>query len=269
MKYSVVIPVLNQLKYTRQCVDSLLAVGVPVESMLVIDNGSTDETAQYLAANPQSPSIWNAVNLGCGGAWTQGALANKSEWVVLLNNDVVLGHNAIEAGIGAAEKLGLGVVSPALMEGELDYDATEFAQKFIGEMGEVRREGWFHGVCFTVHRDVFHKIGFLDTDRLLFGREDAEFLARCKRGSIKVATVGASVLHHFGSITQSAMKREQGIKEFGDHRYAYRRFGMNWWDRQTNKLNRKRNEANWRAAELAAHGMTLHMDRRGGAWSYR
>ena len=65
------------------------------------------------------------------------------------------------------------------------------------------------------------------------------------------------------------MKREQGINEFGDHRYAYRRFGMNWWDRQTNKLNRKRSEANWRAAELAAHGMTLHMDRRGGAWSYR
>ena len=38
MKYSIVIPVLNQLHYTRQCVDSLLAVGVPVESLLVINS---------------------------------------------------------------------------------------------------------------------------------------------------------------------------------------------------------------------------------------
>ena len=77
MKYSIVIPVLNQLHYTRQCVDSLLAVGAPLESLLVINNGSTDETAEYLSANPQIPSINNDVNLGCGGAWTQGALANK------------------------------------------------------------------------------------------------------------------------------------------------------------------------------------------------
>lgn len=269
MNYSVVIPVLNQLHYTRQCVDSLLAAGVPVESVLVINNGSVDETVAYLAANPQIPSINNDVNLGCGGAWTQGALAVRSEWVVLLNNDVVLGHNAIEASIRAAERLKLGVVSTALIEGELDYDLAEFTNKFVAEMKDVVRPGWFHGVCFAVHRDVFHQIGFLDTDRNLFGREDAEFLARCKRGNIAVGTTGAAVMHHFGSITQSAMKREQGVKEFGDHRYAYRRFGMNWWDRQRNKIERKRNERSWCERELAEHGMTLHMDRRGGTWSYR
>ena len=169
MNYSVVIPVLNQLHYTRQCVDSLLAAGVPVESVLVINNGSVDETLAYLAANPQIPSINNDVNLGCGGAWTQGALAVRSEWVVLLNNDVVLGHNAIEASIHAAERLKLGVVSTALIEGELDYDLAEFTNKFVAEMKDVVRPGWFHGVCFAVHRDVFHQIGFLDTDRNLFG----------------------------------------------------------------------------------------------------
>ena len=269
MKYSIVIPVLNQLHYTRQCVDSLLAVGVPMESLLVIDNGSVDETAAYLAANLQIPSIHNEVNLGCGGAWTQGALASKSEWVVLLNNDVVVGHNAIEASIRAAQGLKLGVVSTSLVEGELDYSAAEFATKFVAKMGDVVRRGWFHGVCFAVRRDVFHQIGFLDTDRNLFGREDAEFLARCKRGNIEVGTVGAAVMHHFGSITQSAMKREQGVKQFGDHRYAYRRFGMNWWDRQINKIERKRKAQKWRDTELAEHGMTLHMDRRDGHWTYR
>ena len=78
MRYSIVIPVLNQLRYTEQCVQSLLAHGIPVESLLVIDNGSTDETPQWLAAQPALRSVRNAVNLGCGGAWTQGALLSTA-----------------------------------------------------------------------------------------------------------------------------------------------------------------------------------------------
>src|SRR4029079_1146413 len=70
MRYSVVIPVLNQLHYTKQCVDSLIANGVPAESVLVIDNGSTDDTPAWLAQRSDIRSVRNPVNLGCGGAWT-------------------------------------------------------------------------------------------------------------------------------------------------------------------------------------------------------
>jgi GT2 family glycosyltransferase len=79
MTYTIVIPVLNQLRYTQQCVESLRAHGIPVESLLVIDNGSTDDTPQWLAAHPEIRSVRNAVNLGCGGAWTQGALLADSD----------------------------------------------------------------------------------------------------------------------------------------------------------------------------------------------
>src|SRR5437763_5214635 len=89
MRYLVVVPVLDQLRYTVQCVDSLLANGTPAEAILVIDNGSSDGTPAWLAEHPEIRSVRNAVNLGCGGAWTQGALLAESEWVVLLNNDVL------------------------------------------------------------------------------------------------------------------------------------------------------------------------------------
>ena len=93
MRYRVVIPVLDQLHYTAQCVDSLLASGTPLEALLVIDNGSRDDTPQWLAARPALTSVRNRVNLGCGGAWTQGALlAADADWVVLLNNDVLVGR---------------------------------------------------------------------------------------------------------------------------------------------------------------------------------
>lgn len=158
--YTVVIPVLDQLHYTQQCVHSLVAHGVREDAILVIDNGSSDDTPEWLAAQPELPSVRNDVNLGCGGAWTQGALLSRSEWVVLLNNDIVCGHDFVGAQIAAAERHGLAVVSPALVEFELDYDLDAFTAAFVEKMRGTLREGWFHGVCFTVHRRVFEQIGF-------------------------------------------------------------------------------------------------------------
>ncbi|MEP7056489.1 MAG: glycosyltransferase [Caldimonas sp.] len=269
MRYTVVIPVLNQLHYTQQCVQSLLAHGVPAESVLIIDNGSTDATPQWLATQPQIRSVRNPVNLGCGGAWTQGALLAQSDWVVLLNNDIVCAHDFIGAQIDAAERLGLDVVSPALVEIDLDYDLAAFSAGFVAKMGATLRPGWFHGVCFSVRRRVFEQIGFPDTDRLLFGREDAEFRARCLRAGLKVGTVGAALMHHFGSITQQAMKREQRVAKFGDHRYFYAKLGLGWFGRQQAKFARKAQAAQWVRAERAASGLTLHMLHRDGHIEYR
>jgi GT2 family glycosyltransferase len=266
---TVVIPVLDQLHYTRQCVESLTAHGVPAESLLVIDNGSRDDTPQWLASRPDLRSVRNRVNLGCGGAWTQGALLAEGDWIVLLNNDIVCGHDAIGAQVDAAERHGLEVVSPALVEEDLDYDLDAFAADFTSKMRGVVRDGWFHGVCFAVKRSVFERIGFPDTDRLLFGREDAEFRARCLRAGIPVGTVGDAVLHHFGSITQKALKQERGVAEFGDHRYLYAKLGLSWWGRQRAKLARKAQHARWMREERTVHGCTLHMVHRAGRVEYR
>ncbi len=269
MSYTIVIPVLNQLHYTQQCVQSLLEHGVAAASLLIIDNGSTDGTRDWLASRPDIRSIRNPVNLGCGGAWTQGALATSSDWVVLLNNDIVCAHNFVEAQIAAAQRLGFDVVSPAMVEFDLDYDLAKFTVEFLEKMGRTAREGWFHGVCFAVRREVFQKVGFLDTDRLLFGREDAEFLARCKRHGIKVGTVGEALIHHFGSITQKAMKLEQNVAKFGDHRYFYNKIGLGWWGRQTAKIARKNQTRRWSQAERQHFGLTLHMVHRDKVVEYR
>ena len=269
-RYTVVIPVLDQLHYTQQCVASLLAHGVDARAILIVDNGSKDDTPDWLASRPELRSVRNDVNLGCGGAWTQGALLSpSSDWVVLLNNDIVTAHNMVEAQIAAAERHGLAVVSPAMVEADLDYDLPAFTAEFLAKMGGTLREGWFHGVCFSVRRDVFGRIGFPDTDRLLFGREDAEFLARCVRNGLKVGTVGDALLHHFGSITQSAMKREQNVREFGDHRYLYAKLGLGWWGRQRAKLARKARTRAWSRHERERFGLTLHMVHKDHAVEYR
>jgi GT2 family glycosyltransferase len=269
-RYTIVIPVLNQWRYTAMCLDSLQAQGVRPADILVIDNASTDETPARLAeraAKDGLGALTNRVNLGCGGAWTQGALlARESDWVVLLNNDVLAGPRAIDAMLDAAEAQGLKVVSPALLEGAEDYGFAAFAPEYLLKMAGTVRRGWFHGVCFAVHRSVFEAIGFPDTDRRLGGHEDMEYLVRCLRAGIEVGTVGDAVFHHFGSITQKAMKKESGAKSLGDRHYFYSRLGMGWLARKHFKLQRERQRDQWSAAETKRTGHSLHMLRVAGRW---
>jgi len=187
-------------------------------------------------------------------------------WVVLLNNDVLAGPRAIDAMLDAAERHGLEVVSPALLEGPNDYGFADFAPGYGDKTKDDVRRDWFHGVCFAIRRDVFHRIGYPDTDRLMWGHEDKEYLVRCLRAGIPVGTVGGAVFHHFGSITQQAMKREQNIGKLGDHRHAYRRMGMGWWARRQFKRDQRRKTRDWAAAEAARTGVSLHMLREDGQW---
>jgi len=266
--YTVVIPVLNQLKFTRQCVESLLAGGTPAASILVIDNASTDDTAAWLANEAGVPSLTNRVNLGCGGAWAQGSFHSQADWVVLLNNDVIVPPDGMADLLAAAEREGFDVVSPALLEGALDYDFTAYAPEYVREMKGVTRTGWFHGVCFAIKRSVFETVGYPDTDRLLGGHEDKEYLVRCLRHGVRVGTVGDAVLHHFGSITQKAMKKESGAKSLGDRHHAYQRMGMGWWARKRFKALQRKQTEDWSRVESAAHGRTLHMLRENGGWRH-
>ncbi len=269
-RYVIVIPVFNQLKYTVQCVESLLSQRVKPEEILIIDNASSDETPLWLEKHSELKRLHNKVNLGCGCAWAQGVvLSPDAEWIVLLNNDVLSGPDAINALLDAAEREKFGVVSPALLEGENDYNFENFAVNYQKSMSSLVRRGLFHGVCFAVHRSVIEQIGFPDTDRRLGGYEDAEFLFRCRRANVPVGIVGDSVFLHFGSITQKAIKQKTGQKSLGDLKYFRDRVGSKWFSRKKYKFLMKIAFRKWIGQEMARTGLSLHMLRRDGEWEFR
>jgi hypothetical protein len=70
-------------------------------------------------------------------------------------------------------------------------------------------------------------------------------------------------------ITQTAMKKEQGVSKFGDHRYLYAKLGLNWWGRQRVKFERKARTRRWVEAERAQFGITMHMVHRNKQIEYR
>jgi glycosyltransferase involved in cell wall biosynthesis len=105
---SVIVPCWNQLEFTRKCVAALMRQTGPNWELLVVDNGSDDGTADYLSgvqdASPVPVTvISNATNRGFPAAINQGLQYARGEYLVLLNNDVVVTEGWLGQLIGLAD----------------------------------------------------------------------------------------------------------------------------------------------------------------------
>ncbi len=269
-KYSLTFACYNSVEYTKLCVDSMIAHGTPLDRLVVIDNGSKDETRDYLSTLPLGGRIFNSQNLGCGVAWNQGALHLQSEWTIVMNNDVLVSPNWIENLIGTAENHNLKIVSPALIEGELDYDFASFEKEAQAKMKNTHRIGARHAVCLAIHESVWMDIGYFQPVPKLLGYEDTMFFHEAKKANLRMAMTGGSWLHHYGSITQTAMKVERGLKENQNlpYRYNYRLLNQSWLERKMTKIKRKRQERIWRDEEVEKFGISMHGIRENGGFKW-
>lgn len=268
--YAITFACYNQVHYTRMCVDSLLRHGVDLARVVAVDNGSTDDTRAYLESLPLGGRIFNKTNLGCGVAWNQGALALQAPWTIVMNNDVLASPQWIENLIGTAEKRGLKIISPAMVEGDADYEPDVFLAEASNKMNAVLRAGVPHAVCVAIHESVWMDIGYFASIPKLWGYEDTMFFHAARKANIASGITGASWLHHFGSITQTAMKKERGLtgKQGLTGRYNYRLLNESWLDRKLQKMRRVKFLRECRDQELAAHGMTVHGVRKDGEFQW-
>ena len=258
-RVDIVIPVLNQLHFTKRCLETLRAGTHTPYRVVLINNGSNDGTAEYLAGCDGISVISNETNRGCAAAWNQGAHAGNSEWVVILNNDVVLPDGWLEGLLDYAEAAGADVVSPGMREGKEEYDVAAFAADFMATMGQAARRGEAHGVCFMVRRRVFETIGYFDEGFTIGGSEDTDFFWRARDGGFLLATTGRSFIHHFGSITQDYVKATITKRCYGPEHRAYFRtkWRLNWWRRLVIR-NRGKCLKAWRElSEKIRFGRTL------------
>jgi len=250
----------NQASYTEACLTSMLEAGDDLCRVVVVDNRSSDQTLEVLKRFPVGEVIQNKSNLGCGVAWNQGILAHQSEWAVVMNNDVLVSHGWLEGLIGAAEKSGLQIASPAMIEGPNDYDFVASVDVFYDRTHQYIRPSLKHAVCMAIHRTVFERIGYFVPEPRLLGYEDTLFFAAADRAGIRSGTVGASWIHHFGSITQTAMKLERGLsarEPLGAPNNS-RLLNESWLRRKAKKWARKRLQQQLRDIEFAQSGMSLH-----------
>lgn len=171
---SIIIPVYNGEKYIKQCVDSALAQSYEKTEVIVIDDGSTDNTLNILCTIP-SITILIKPNGGTASALNTGIKNAKGTWIHWLSADDVMYSDCIEK----------------LMSYEKDnnsiyythYDIIDQDNNSLGQFNEPLRDesqlwSFFYGNGSTslIHKDVFAKCGLFDDS--LSHSEDYEFWLR-------------------------------------------------------------------------------------------
>ncbi len=93
---SVIVVTWNGLHVLRDCIAALAGQTLPHE-LIVVDNGSSDATRDWLAEHaPQAKVIGLPHNLGFAGGNNVGLRAAQGDWLVLLNNDTIAPPDFLE-----------------------------------------------------------------------------------------------------------------------------------------------------------------------------
>jgi N-acetylglucosaminyl-diphospho-decaprenol L-rhamnosyltransferase len=238
MPDAIIIPVLNQWAYTESCLADLRKSVEADTKIIVVDNGSTDETRARLGGFGGVAVIRNTENKGFAGACNQGIEASAGcRWRIFLNNDVLLSRGWYCGLLGAAEQYGIDIISPSMREGPHNYDLEDRAAFLLQTLGNHLRKDMAHGVCFAVKAPVFDAVGGFDESFRIGQYEEADLYRRARQAGFRIATTGRSFIHHFSSVTQKALSKSSGPDYGSENQRYYRcKWKLNWFRRKMEKL---------------------------------
>lgn len=216
----------NGYKDTVACLDSLKNLDYPNYEIIVIDNGSTDDSTpqfKFLGGSdpPRFKLIENEKNLGFSGGNNVGikyALENGAEYILLLNNDTIIEPSFLKELIKVGESnKEVGVLGPKILfagEPNLIWSAggkfSWFASRGINQRkyketdSEEEKEpieaDYISGCALLIKREVIDKIGLLDNKFFLY-YEDTDWNFRAKKAGFKVVYIPKAKIWHKVSLS--------------------------------------------------------------------
>lgn len=215
---SVVVVVWNRAELTFGCLRALAVDAGATTEVIVVDNGSTDETPDLLARLDNAVVIRNASNLGFTLAANLGAKAARGEFLLFLNSDAELvpgslGHLLDTArGAGSIGAVGGKLVFPdgrlqeagAIIWSDGSCDAYgRGSDPADPEYNFERRVDFCSGALLLTPRVVFERLGGFDERYRPAYYEDADYCARLWTGghSVVYQPKATAIHHEFGSAT--------------------------------------------------------------------
>lgn len=224
---SIVIPSLDKVFYTRRCLDSLLQTeGVEYE-FVIVDNGSTDGTAEYLldfrrsSADRGIPTtvLLNDRNVGACTARNLAIPLCRGTEIAFLDNDIVLRDRGwllrMHARLYADERTA--VVTPKLLFPFPPFaiEHTEIGISPTGVVGYVgrgadRQDPRFTipreiqcsaSACVLVKRAVLEEVGYFDEIFNPVQFEDNDLFYRMKSHGYRLMYEPTVEMYHFENVT--------------------------------------------------------------------
>jgi glycosyltransferase involved in cell wall biosynthesis len=104
MTITVVIPAYNAGRYIERAVDSVLAQSVPADEIIVVDDGSTDDTADIVSGYGSKVRYIHQQNAGASIARNRGIQKACFEWIAFLDSDDEWLPKHLEMHLGLLER---------------------------------------------------------------------------------------------------------------------------------------------------------------------
>ncbi len=237
---SVIIPVFNNVEYTRQCITSLFAVKEQTAfEIVVVDDGSSDGTAEYLRQLTGAvTAVTNAVNSGFAKSCNGGAKAARGEYLVFLNNDTVVQPGWLDAmmecvrqdaGIGLVGNLQVYPDNGRVQHAGIVCGADKVLYSIYNNelpaehpaVNKARELQFVAGSCMLFESDFFFRLGGFD-EGYLNSCEDVDLCMQVRAAGKKVYYCPQSRILHFESRTVSGHPKDSG---------NYQRFLARWGDK--------------------------------------
>ena len=232
---SIIILTCNQLKYTRECVESIREHTREAHEIIFVDNGSTDGTIQWLRKLAKKSShcnlIENKKNLGFSKGCNQGIAASSGDSILLLNNDVVVTEDWL-SGMLECHNSGsdIGIVGPMTnnISGSqkvpvVDYASTDSLDAYASSFRKKNRFRRIHqrrvvGYCMLFKRRLFEDVGLMDESFGSGNFEDDDFCLRASLAGYRNMIAGDVFIHHYGSRTFIGNKIDYGSSLSGNRK---------------------------------------------------
>lgn len=233
-KVFIVILTWNQLKLTKEMLINIGRVetkGLKLEA-IVVDNGSKDGTQEalrdYKLPNMPFKLIENPENLGFAEGNNVGikdALKKGANYVILMNNDIIVPQDLIVQLIKVTEKdKKIGLLAPKMYfakgyefhkdrysekdlgkviwyaGGIIDWDNVYSSHRGVDEVDKGQYENqvdtdYVNGACALIRSDVIKDIGFLDKKLFLYW-EDADLSERARKAGWQVVYTPKTYIWH-------------------------------------------------------------------------
>lgn len=190
----------NRQALLAECIDALRNQTRKPDAILVINNGSTDNTEEWLKLQPDIFYITQN-NEGSGGGFNTGiswAYKNGYSWIWCMDDDGYSGENALEAllQIDTPQR---SLLNCAVLNKENKRTFVWKTNKYktIDEVNEKLIKGIGHPFNGTLlHRSIVEKVGMPKSSLFLWGDETEYYYRIVNKHSIPVYTVSGSIHYH-------------------------------------------------------------------------
>jgi len=201
----------NGRRRLKTCLDSVLATHYPNLCVVLVDNGSTDGSVDFVRKNyPSIKIIANKRNLGFAKGYSSAVRISHAPYLVFLNNDVEVDKNWLRELICCLEEPNVAATTSKLLffddrkkinacGGIMDKYGCSLnrgnGELDLGQYDKIEEVFYAVGAAMAVKRSVLNKVGFFDEDYFSYW-EDVDWSWRARLLGYKILYVPSSVVYH-------------------------------------------------------------------------